>query len=87
MVYELCSKKKSFKQCVSCNRTEIVWARGDQLFSGRKKRARHGKITVSRKGILKIKDIDYKEAGRYTCLGRSDWYASVGRWGRYGRLA
>jgi hypothetical protein len=47
-----------------------VWAKGDQLYSGRKRKGRHSKVSVSRKGILKIKDIDYKEAGRYTCLGR-----------------
>ena len=64
------SKKKS---CL-CSRTEIVWAKGDQLFSGRKRRARHSKISVSRKGILKIKDIDTKEAGRYTCLGKFTLY-------------
>jgi hypothetical protein len=48
-----------------------VWAKGDQLYSGRKRKGRHSKVSVSRKGILKIKDIDYKEAGRYTCLGRA----------------
>ena len=63
MTHRFYSKKKS---CL-CSRTEIVWAKGDQLFSGRKRRARHSKISVSRKGILKIKDIDTKEAGRYTC--------------------
>jgi hypothetical protein len=38
--------------------------------SGWKKRVRQGKVSVSRKGILKIKDIDHREAGRYTCLGK-----------------
>jgi hypothetical protein len=41
-----------------------------EIGMGRDRKFRHHKLTVSRKGVLRIKDIGQEEAGTYACSGR-----------------
>ncbi|XP_023324183.1 ADAMTS-like protein 1 [Eurytemora carolleeae] len=49
------------------DKSDIAWTRGDIFLSGNRKQ-RHRKFMVTRKGVLRIKDIDEAESGLYTCI-------------------
>ena len=51
-------------------RSDIMWYFNDaEIGKGRDRKFRHKKLTVSRKGVLRIKDIRQEEAGQYSCTG------------------
>ncbi len=44
---------------------------GNEVGKGSDRKFRHHKLSVSRKGVLRIKDIGQEEAGTYACSGIS----------------
>ena len=53
-------------------RSEIMWYfNGNEVGKGSDRKFRHHKLSVSRKGVLRIKDIGQEEAGTYACSGIS----------------
>ena len=50
-------------------RTTIVWEVGGLEIPSSQRSVRHNKVSVSHKGVLKIKNIGFENGGVYTCIG------------------
>ena len=51
-------------------RTSIVWEMGDLKLLCGQRSGRHDKVSVSDKGVLRIRNIGLEDAGVYTCIGQ-----------------
>ena len=48
----------------------MKWLKGDSMFMySNKRRGRHHKVSVSSKGLLKIKTVGLRDSGVYQCKG------------------
>jgi len=49
------------------DKRKISWYKGDQYYLAGKKRNKHSKAIMTRKGQLRIKNIGYSDSGTYSC--------------------
>ena len=48
----------------------MKWLKGESMFRhSNKRRDRHQKVSVSKKGVLKIKTVGLRDSGVYQCKG------------------